>query len=499
MTIENEMVVQAVNGQTTIPDHAPNCDFLEVRGRTSVIAFFGGMAIIAASITLGRSYVFFVSFLSFSILMTLLWRKAPRPWIYLVSISAAVPIAVSRQQFACNVVFALWLTVFNIKCLSKLPRWLYLLVGLASIGFLTSSFNWIGDNFIKGIMRQGAFAFNFLLAPFMLLPMIYCRMEKSKDYAANLQGLLFCLIVPSTLILLSAKMFGTVTNAWEASLHSESLPEGFLQYQIGRVVVNFLRTEVGFILAALICASTAIAVSQVKTHYKLLAGVCMASNVFLLLCTGSFGSGFACLCGLAAIFYALSRTVNVTKVLVSVATICSILLLIYGLSPPSMKMYLGKRYEHRVVNKDTDRFDLWVRGIDYFLENPLGVGFTLRAGDKVKTVIHNDYIAYTVSYSLMGGLAYTSLVAGLLFSFFRRRKSIIDDPAALAVYLAGLGVIVAVAVNSITDHMAENRWYFNLIWSVIWYSYFCSRAAQRETTQDLMRSDTIFLGATVSQ
>ena len=404
------------------PYNALTSDFREVRGRTSVIAFFLGMAIIAASILLGRSYAFFVSFLAFSILMTLLWRKAPRPWIFLVSISAATPIAVSRQQFACNLIFALWFAVFNIRYLFKLPKWIYVPAALAVLGIFTSSINWMSGDVVRSIMRQGAFAYNFFLAPFLLLPVVYLRMRESRDHAANLQGLLFCLIVPSTLILISAKLFGTVANAWEASLHVESLPEGFLQYQLGKVFVNFLRTEVGFILAALICASTAVTVSQVKGLYRLIAGACLASNVFLLLATGSFGSIFACLCGLAAIFYTQFRKVKVTKVLVSVAVIFCMLFLIYSLSPPSMKEYLGKRYEHRVVNADTDRLVLWARAMEHLLEHPEGVGLTLSVGDKVKTYIHNDYLTYAVSYGIIGGLAYASLVVGLLISFFRSAK-----------------------------------------------------------------------------
>ena len=271
------------------------------------------MAIIAASILLGRSYVFFVSFLAFSILMTLLWRKAPRPWIFLVSISAAIPIAISRYQFACNLIFALWFAVFNIRYLFRLPKWIYVPAALAVLGIFTSSINWMSGDVVRSIMRQVTFAYNFFLAPFLLLPVVYLRMRESRDHAANLQGLLFCLIVPSTLILISAKLFGTVANAWEASLHVGSLPEGFLQYQLGKVIVNFLRTEVGFILAALICASTAVTVSQVKGLYRLIAGACLASNVFLLLATGSFGSIFACLCGLAAIFYTQFRNVKRNK------------------------------------------------------------------------------------------------------------------------------------------------------------------------------------------
>ena len=453
-------------------------DFPEVQGRTSVIAFFLGMAIIAACILLGKSYAFFISFLAFSVIMTLIWRNAPRPWIFLVSISAAIPIAVSRYQIACNLIFALWFAVFHIRYLLKLPKWLYLPTALAVLGMFLSSINWMSGDVIRSFMRQITFAYNFFLAPFLFLPIVYLRMRESRDHAANLQGLLFCLIVPSTLILISAKLFGTVANEWEASLHVGSLPEGFLNYQLGKVVVIFLRTEVGFILAALICASTAVAVSQVKGLYRLIAGACLASNVFLLFATGSFGSIFACLCGLAAIFFIQFRKVKVTQVIVSVSVIFCMLLLIYGLSPPSMKEYLAKRYEHRVVNKDTDRFTLWMRAVEHLLEHPEGVGLTFSVGDKVKSFIHNDYLTYAVSYGLIGGLGYAALVLGLLVSFFRTRKRAPNDPSALAIYLAGLGVIVAIAINSMTDHMNANRWYFNVIWSLIWYSYFCSHAVK---------------------
>lgn len=480
--------MQSVNTPYRISD-ASAVDFPEVSARSSFIAFALGTAVIGLSIYLGRSYAFYFGFLAFSVFTTLLWNKAPRPWIFLVSIVAATPIAIFKQQFTCNLIFAFLFTALNIRYLIRLPRWLYPLCALAAFGFTLSSFNWLSDDAaIRSIMRQGAFAFNFLLSTFVLLPLIYCRMERSRDTGANLQGLLFCLIIPSTVILLSAKLFGTVTNAYEASLHVGSLPEGFLLYKLGKILVNFLRTEVGFILAALICASAAITVSQVKNQYRLLAGACCVSNVFLLLATGSFGSGFSCLCGLAAIFYTQIRTISIVKVLVSVSVISIMLLLTYCFSPPNMKKYLGKRYEHRVVKADKDRVDLWLNGIEYYFDHPLGVGFTLKVGDKIKTVIHNDYIAYTVSYSLLGGLAYTSLVVGLLISFFQVRKVRTDDPAVLAVYLAGLGVIVVVALNSVTDHMTENRWYFNLIWSVIWYCYFCSRGAQREIEMNGCRS-----------
>jgi len=163
-----------------------------------------------------------------------------------------------------------------------------------------------------------------------------------------------------------------------------------------------------------------------------------------------------------------------------VATICCIILLIYNFSPHSIKKYLGKRYEHRVVDANTDRFFLWSRAIEYFFEHPEGVGLTLTVGDKVKSNPHNDYLAFAVSYGLIGGLAYPVLIIGLLMYWYKNRNMIIEDNNALAITLAGQGVIVAFFLNSMTDNIIANRWYFNVIWSLIWYCYFCSRAARME-------------------
>ena len=469
-----------MNDPSNTAYNASTSDFPEVRGGLSVVAFFLGMAFIVASIFLGRTYAFYISGLVFSFFITLVWNKSPLPWIFLVSIVAATPIPFFRQRVAANLIFAVWFIFFNMRYLGKLPKWIYLPVGLSIIGFLASSINWLSADIIGSTLRQGAYFFNFGLAPSILLPMIYFRMEKSRDTAANLQGLLFCLIVPTTLILFATKLLGTQANVWEASLHAESLSEGYILYQLGKVLVSFKRTEVGFILAALICASTAITVSQVKGMYRLFAGACLVTNVFLLLATGSFGSLFACLCGLAAIFYAQFRTINVTRVLAAVTIIASLLILTYTLSPPSMKDYLGKRYEYRVVEGDTDRFVLWARAIDHLLKHPEGVGFTVRVGDEVKSNPHNDYIAYAVSYGVIGGLAYPILVTGLLIYFFKIRKRRTRDNSALAITLAGQSVIVAFAINSMTDNICVSRWYFNVIWSIIWYSYFCSRAVPLE-------------------
>ncbi|HUV58662.1 MAG TPA: O-antigen ligase family protein [Desulfatiglandales bacterium] len=457
-------------------------------GKKNAISFFMGMAVIVAAILLGRSFLFYIPFLLFSVFITLVWRRNFRPWVNLVSTSAATPIAIAQQNFSCNLIFAIWYSFLNRQYYSSLPNWIKIASGLAVFGLFTSSINWMSIGIINGMMRQGSFFVTLFLGPYLLLPIVYMKMKESQDHTANLQGLLFCLIIPSTLVLVGARAFGTVANAWEASLHGAMLPEGFLMFRFGKVIVSFLRTDVGFILAVLTCASLAISISKVRTLYRLLSGACFVSNLILLFMTGSFGSGFSCLCGMLAIFSIQIKKLSVKKVLGSVVAMICVMFVVYNLLPQSTKTYLEKRYEHRVTKADTDRFDLWGRALDHFFKYPEGVGLNLSVAasiniyHKVRSNIHNEYLVYAVSYGLFGGIAFVLIVAKLLIYYLKMRKHKIDDPYALATYLAGLGVVIAVSLNCMTDHLNANRWYFNVSWSIIWYCYFCTQGVQTENT-----------------
>lgn len=489
---EDDAAIQ--DDEDSVPAPVPAEGFREVRDRTSVVAFLLGVGVLGAAIALGRSFAFFIAFPVFSIILTLLWgKKAPRPWIYLASIAAASPVSVSREQFTCNAIFAIWLAMLSPRSLSKLPQWAYLLLIMASFGFVTGSINWISSRptVIGSIIHEGTYAFNFIAAIFILLPLIYFRMEKSANFEANLQGLLFCLILPSTLILLCAKLHGHVTNAWEASQHGAA--EGYLEYQLGRVSINFLRTEVGFILAALACAAAAVAISPVKIIYRAIAGACFAVNAYLLLFTASFGSILGCLAGLAAMSSTLARKAGVARLVTAAAVVVSVLILAFAFFSTKMVHYLDARYTHHVTHENTDRIPLWTRAVEEFIRHPEGIGWTLDVGDVKKTFMHNDYLVYFVSYSLTGGLAYLSLVAGFLFYFLAYPPDMEGGgPSALAVHLAGLGAASVIALNSMTDHMTENRWYFTLIWSIVWYSYFCSRAARAAASPKLAADDDVY-------
>lgn len=468
---ENSLSSPLNNGRRTLPGEVAR------EQKRALMAIVIGGTVIVASISLGSSYAFFIGFLAFSFFMTSVWKDSDLPWIFLVSVTAATPIAISREQFACNVVFAIWFALRRPHYLFQLPKWIYILFILMLTGIFSSSINWLFSRptIIGSMMHEGANILNFIIAPFLLLPMVYVRMRESRDPAAMLRGLLFCLIIPSTVILISARLLGSVANAWEASQHVQSI--GFFDYKLGKVIVTFLRTEIGFILAALVCASTAVAISPVRLLYRVIAGACILSNVFLFLTTASFGSIFSCILGIIIIYYTGFGATSYTKMAISVLCTFCIVVMVYSLLPDNLKSYVQQRYQTRITDRDTDRLALWTRAAEQIIRHPEGIGFSLQSGD-LNTFTHNDYLAYTVSYGIAGGLAYLFLLCGLLISFMRMRRYISYDPSQLAVYLAGLGVIAALAANSMTDNMISSRWYFNINMSIVWYSYFCSRPSQ---------------------
>ena len=441
-----------------------------------LIAFFSflGIAIISASIFIGGSNVFSALVIFISFFVTVLWGNYQIPWIFLASILAANPVRMV-DIFPNNLIFAIWLMIFNMRYVLELPKWVYLPTLFAILAFIFSSINWISADIAKSILLQTRYMFNYLMGPLFLLPIIYFRMGKSRDNVVNLKGLLFYLIIPSTLILFIAYCFGTPI---QSKINLQLLP-GYMSYKLGNTEFNFIRTIVGYILSSFICASIAIIVSRVKTLYRLLAALCLIINFLLLLITGSVGSTIACLFGLAAIFCTQSRMVNLIRFLISIMVVACLLLLIWNLSPVRVKNYVEQRYQDRLVDKgegiNQDRFMLWGLAINYLYEHPEGVGWTLLVGDIKKSFPHNTYLVYAVSYGIIGGMVYAYLVLRLLIYFFRKSKTMKKDPYAMAVTHAGLGVVVVVFVNSMTDHMVASQWYFNIIWSIIWYSYFCSK------------------------
>jgi len=331
------------------------------------------------------------------------------------------------------------------------------------------------------ILQQTNYMINYMMMPIILLPVIYCRMAGEKDNLIKLKGLLFYLIIPTTLLLLLAYVFGTPIK--KITIEHYNVMD-IRMYKFINTEVNFTRTHAGFIFASLICASTAIVILRVKAVYRLLAVLCLTINVLLLLTIGSIGSSLACLCGIMAIFACASRRINLLRSVASLVAIVCMMGMVWIIAPVKVKNYVELRYKERFVTKGinaVDRTILWKRALDYSMEHPGGVGWSISYGDgSRKSNAHNDYLLYAINYGVIATVAYVYLVFGLLIYFLRKAMNIVKDPSALAVNLAGVGVVFVLLINSMSDHLTANKWYFNIIWSIVWYAYFCCKTDCQE-------------------
>src|SRR3990170_8306997 len=167
-----------------------------------LITFFSflGMAIISASFSIGDSRIFSALVLFILFFVTALGGNYQISWIFLASILAANPVG-RVDIFAYNLSFAIFLMIFNMRYVLDLPKWVYLPTLFAILAFIFSSINWISVDIAKSILIQTRYMLYYLMGPLFLLPIIYFRMGKSRDNVVNLKGLLFCLIIPSTLML----------------------------------------------------------------------------------------------------------------------------------------------------------------------------------------------------------------------------------------------------------------------------------------------------------
>lgn len=452
----------------------------KLEGIVAVVFYFIGIIIISISIYINDQYIIllFVSITVF--IITLLSRQFPKQWIFLASLLAANPINWGAVV-PCNLIFAFCLIVIHIRYLLELPRWLYISSIIGVIGFIISSHNWISGNILLDILQQTSYMISYLLGPLLLMPIIYFRMSEVENSSDKLKGLLYYLILPSTFILLMVYFSGSqIQNSYT----DIQLGMNTRLYKFGNLLFNFTRTQIGFLFASLICASMAIVICQVKTYHKLLAAICLLANFLLLLITGSIGSSFACLCGITAIFVASLHKFNFIKILFIIIIFC-LLFLTWSAAPLKIKYYIENRFEERYNSKSgvniADRSFLWKNAANYIFENPEGVGWTLLVGERFKHNPHNDYIVYALSYGIIVGIVYLCLILRMIICFFRKSKRIDTDHSAMAINLAGLGTSVVVFINSMSDHMVANKWYFNVIWSLIWYSYFCGKTVCKNT------------------
>ncbi|MBV5328702.1 MAG: O-antigen ligase family protein [Chlorobium sp.] len=427
-----------------------------------------GVVVTAISIFITNQYFVAVIVVFVSLIVLALGNRLQNVRSILPSILAANPIN-GIAILPGNLVFAVMSVIFDFKSVTRLPRWVFVMTAMAFMSFVFSSIHWISN-----FKPQLGYMVQYLLGPLLLIPLVYVRLAENVSYTVKLKWLVLYLIIPSTVLFYVAYLIGAPVS----TLKDEDLIMNIRYYQLGNTLFDFTRTHIGFILASLLCASTPIIILKIKGLYRLLATICFILNFILLLITGSVGSFLAFLCGFIVIFLIISRRLLIRSV-IAFTFILSLLAIVWASSSPDIKQYVETRYEERFVKKGVnveDRSILWGHAFNYMLKHPEGVGWSILVGDTIKHNTHNDYFLYAISYGIIAGMVYVYTLLRLAIQFFIRSIDEKLDLHRQAISLAGLGVAIVVIVNSLGDHLVANRWYFYVVWSILWFSYFGSQS-----------------------
>jgi O-antigen ligase len=238
----------------------------------------------------------------------------------------------------------------------------------------------------------------------------------------------------------------------------------------------------------MICASFAVVINNVSWMLRLTAAACFTIAAFLLLTTGSMGSSLACLCGIALILIVGKRYLSIKRYVIVVLAIVGFVFVAWSVLPEGIQKYVESRYMERFSQGGvdaSDRISIWKNSFAFLMDNPMGVGWSLPIeAQQLGYSSHNDYLAYAMSYGFSCGLLYMFVPAWLLFSLSTVKSRVLDF-ARLIVILAGVGVVTSLLVNSFSDHLAANRWYYNVVWSIVWYAFFLSKRSLQPSSKKI--------------
>ncbi|WP_242392045.1 O-antigen ligase family protein [Anaeromyxobacter oryzisoli] len=439
-----------------------------------------GLAFDAASLFVANPYV--VDALTAIVVgfAVVRWRNRRLAWIALASALAANPVNLSAS-IACNLLVAAAVFLLDMPQLLRLPRWNLAAIVLALLAVVFSVFSWELAPGLDAVFTQVAAIANYVLGPLLLLPVLYSRIASEEDGAYRIRGLLLWLLLPSIVLVVLARVVGNPV-ADPVALEVEYRISWV--YRLWNVEVTLTRTQVGIILAVILCAAIAVIVLAGRGWVRWGAmGIASAAGAMILV-TGSVGSAIAAFLGLLAIVVVARRKVGIGEYVTTGLLIGAVVAAGWRLVPNTLTEYLGSRYEERFGESAgigaSDRTERWSLAASYALANPTGVGWSLYV-EPIGTYPHNDFLAYSIGYGLLAGAVYLFVVCRLWWRFaWGPRKA--WDRSRFALGLAGLGAVSVLLVNSMSDHLTANRWYFNVVWSVIWYCYFASQPRAPESS-----------------
>ncbi|GLH66284.1 O-antigen ligase family protein [Geothrix edaphica] len=466
-----------------------------------ILPFVLGMGINLVSLLVGEPYRMAELGLAVALVATLAWSARPLTWIVFTAVLAANPANTSTPVALNLFCAAVYFALARRSGVGRLPRLAQVALFLAVLSLVISILaslwldpatatihttdvsqprpwgtTWAGGASMEMLTSQGVSVANYLLGPFLFIPLICSRIREDHDPDLLLKGLVLGFLVPTLLMFLLARTLGKPT------FDANALREGMLNvstFRLGQLDIQMIRTQVGIVLAALICASFAVAVAQVGRGVRLAAAACLALSGYFLLVTGSVGSSLAALAGIVLILLLGKRRFSVRRYALVLVAGGGLLVGAWAVLPEGVQRYAVTRYEVRVggggpATATADRAWRWKKSFSYLMDNPSGVGWSLYV-EPLGIYPHNDYLTYGIAFGVLCGLLYFLLPSGLLLSFVAFKPGAAES-ARFALSLAGAGAATVLLLNSLSDHMTANRWYFNVVWMMIWYAFFASRA-----------------------
>lgn len=434
------------------------------------LPFFLGMSLNLLSIVVGDPYLVSLSGVVVASVATIAWSKRPLPWIVLASVVAANPVNLSAS-ISLNLIFALVFLLLNMRSMNRLPKTLLMVTAVALLSVLGSIVNWNLEMSLETFFNQGASVINYLLGPFFLIPLIFIRLRNEHNSELLLRGFVFGLLVPTVTLLAVVHFMGYPVSDFITTQFDYLV--NVSMYRLGKVDFSFTRTQVGIVLAALICASFAVVIVDVSRFVRLTAVGCLVTAAFLLFVTGSVGSILAGICGLGAILIAGKRYLSLTRFLLIAVAVGGLFYSAWFTLPYGVQKYVESRYTEKLSGGKVDVSDRsfrWEESFRYLMENPIGVGWALYV-EPIRTYPHNDYLTYGIAYGIFSGFLYLFVPGWLLWRIVASRVHD-ENPSRYAVQLSGIGVTTVLLINSFSDHLTANRWYFNVVWSLVWYAFF---------------------------
>jgi hypothetical protein len=253
-------------------------------------------------------------------------------------------------------------------------------------------------------------------------------------------------------------------------------------YKLWNVDVYYSRTQVGFVFGAIAAGTFAVVLASQKWKYRLPAGLALGTSSYLLAVVGAAGSSLAAIAGAVATLLLSARTLPLKRYALMLVLLAGITASAYQLLPQGADEYIAIRYDDRVSGTSgidaSDRFTIWSLSAKYALENPNGIGWSLWV-DEIATYPHNEVLSYTIAFGIICGLAYAFAMIHSWVTLARSRERI-GYPGNAMLRQAGIGVATVLLVNSMSDHLTANRWYYNVVWSMVWFCLMSTRTSSAE-------------------